>query len=94
MYHVHVRVTLRPSILDPQGQAVCRALHTLSLPAVQSVRTGRFIELTLDTDSATEAQSMAETACRALLANPVTEDFEILALLPADGPRHESGVAV
>ena len=94
MYLVHVRILLRPSILDPQGQAVCRALHTLGLPAVESVRTGRFVELTLATDDATEAQRLADEACRTLLANPVTEDFEILAVLPATGPHSESGVAV
>ena len=92
MYHAHVRITLRPSILDPQGQAVRRALHALGLPAVTSVRTGSFIELVLDTDSATEAQAMADAACRKLLANPVTEDFEVLALVPEHGA--EDGVAV
>ena len=92
MFHVLVRVTLRPSILDPQGQAVRRALHALGLPGVTDVRTGKHVSLTLDTGSATEAQAMAEEACRKLLANPVTEDFEIVALLPADG-EHPDGVA-
>ena len=89
MYHAHVRISLRPSILDPQGQAIRRALHALGLPRVASVRTGTFVELMLDTDDANEAQAMADRACRTLLANPVTEDFEILTLLPAGGP--ESG---
>ncbi len=89
MYHAHVRITLRPSILDPQGQAIRRALHALGLPAVAGVRTGRFVELTLDTDDASAAQAMAEQACRALLANPVTEDYQILAVVPAPGaPAH------
>ena len=92
MYHVLVRITLRPSILDPQGQAVRRALHALDLPAVQSVRTGKFVEMVLDTESAEEAQAMAERACTSLLANPVTEDYEIVALVPAEGS--EAGVAV
>ena len=94
MYHAHIRITLRPSILDPQGQAVRQALHALGLPLVDGVRTGKHVELKLDTDSAEEAQAAAERACRLLLANPVTEDYEVLALLPAHGPRHESGVAV
>ncbi|HEX8385472.1 MAG TPA: phosphoribosylformylglycinamidine synthase subunit PurS [Rubricoccaceae bacterium] len=93
MYHAIIRITLRPSILDPQGQAVQRALHALDLPLVQAVRTGKHVELTLDTDSAEEAQAAAERACRLLLANPVTEDYEVLALLPGEGRRHESGVA-
>ncbi|HEX8299684.1 MAG TPA: phosphoribosylformylglycinamidine synthase subunit PurS [Rubricoccaceae bacterium] len=93
MYHVHVRILLRPSILDPQGQAVGRALHTLGLEAITTVRTGRFVELTLDTDDAAEAQRLADQACRTLLANPVTEDFEILAVLPTEGRHSESGVS-
>ncbi len=92
MYHAHVRITLRPSILDPQGQAIRRALHALGLPAVASVRTGSFIELALDTDDASEAQAMADAACRKLLANPVTEDFEVLALVSELGA--EDGVPV
>lgn len=94
MYHVLIRVTLRPSILDPQGQAIRRALHALDLPAVSDVRTGKFVELVLDTDRAEDAQAMAERACEALLANPVTEDYEVVALVPHDGPRSEMGVAV
>ena len=93
MFTAHVRITLRPSILDPQGQAVRRALHTLGLPLVDAVRTGKHVELVLDTDSAEEAQAAAMRACELLLANPVTEDFEVVALLPAAGPHHESGVA-
>jgi len=92
MYHAIVRITLRPSILDPQGQAIRRALHALDLPSVQSVRTGKHVELMLDTDSAEEAQEAAVRACQSLLANPVTEDYEIVALLPTDGPHQQSGV--
>ena len=94
MYHALIRVTLRPSILDPQGQAIRRALHALGLPAVQDVRTGKFVELVLDTDDAEAAQKMAERACDALLANPVTEDYEVVALVPHAGPLSEMGVAV
>lgn len=93
MYTALVRITLRASILDPQGQAIRRALHALDLPLVEAVRTGKHVELTLDTDSAEEAQAAAVRACQTLLANPVTEDYEVLALLPATGPHHESGVA-
>lgn len=92
MFHALVRITLRPSILDPQGQAIQRALHALDLPLVESVRTGKHVELAIDTDSAEEAQATAERACQLLLANPVTEDYEVIALLPATGPHQESGV--
>lgn len=81
MYHVHVRITLRPSILDPQGKAVRQALHALGLPDVSDVRTGKHVELVVDTDSAERAQAVALEAARKLLANPVTEDAVVLSVL-------------
>lgn len=81
MYHVHIRITLRPSILDPQGKAVCQALHALSLPTVTDVRTGKHVELIIDTNDAEKADAVAREAARKLLANPVTEDFTILSVL-------------
>ena len=77
MVHVHVHVTLRPSILDPQGQAIGRALHQLGLGTVGRVRTGKIIEMTVDTDDPAEAERIAREAAEKLLANPVTEDFHI-----------------
>ena len=78
MYRVLVRITLRPSILDPQGKAIERALHDLGQSAVSNVRTGKHIELAIEADSAQAAEAAARTACSTLLANPVTEDFSIL----------------
>lgn len=77
MYRAVVTVTLRPSILDPQGKAVQRALHSLGHEAVASVRAGKHIELMLDAPSAAEAERVARDACRQLLANPVMEDFAV-----------------
>ena len=85
MYHVHIRITLRPSILDPQGKAVRHALHALDLPSIADVRTGKHVELVVDTDDAEQAHAVAVEAAEKLLANPVTEDFTILSVLtPAD----------
>lgn len=83
MFTAHVRVTLRPSILDPQGQAVERALHSLGLTGIAGVRTGKHIALTVDAPDAAAARAAVEEACRKLLANPVTEDAEIVSLEPA-----------
>ncbi|MEO0559677.1 MAG: phosphoribosylformylglycinamidine synthase subunit PurS [Bacteroidota bacterium] len=82
MYRALVRITLRPSILDPQGKAIERALHDLGQQAVTGVRTGKHIELAIQADSADDAAAAARTACSTLLANPVTEDFEILEVTP------------
>ena len=80
MYRVLVRITLRPSILDPQGKAVERALQDLGQSAVARVRTGKHVELMVRGDSPDAAEAAARTACQTLLANPVTEDFEILSV--------------
>ncbi len=70
-----VRVTLRPSILDPQGKAVAHAIGTLNVGPVQDVRMGKYIEMKIQASSEAEAQRITEDVCRKLLANPVMEDY-------------------
>jgi len=76
-FRVHVRVTPRPGLLDPQGQAVGHALGALGFPGVEEVRVGKAIEITLEAPSAADAEEAARRMCSALLANPVTEDFVV-----------------
>ena len=70
---MRVRVLVRPKrgILDPQGQAVERALPALGFDGVRNVHVGRLIEL--DVDDASKLPEM----CERLLANPLIEDYEI-----------------
>lgn len=77
MYKAVVTVTLRPSILDPQGKAVRRALHDLGHGAVGQVRIGKHIEMEIEAASAAEAEATVRAACAQLLANPVMEDFAV-----------------
>lgn len=77
MYRAVVTVTLRPSILDPQGQALRRALHDLGHEAVESVRVGKRIEVMVDAESAEAAEAVVRRACEQLLANPVMEDYTV-----------------
>lgn len=84
MFNAHIRVLLRPSILDPQGKAIQNALHDLGMIGVESVRTGKFIEMHVDAPTAHAAEAVVHQACEKLLANPVTEDYEVVALVPAD----------
>ncbi len=84
MYTAHIRITLRPSILDPQGKAIQHALHDLAMPSVEEVRTGKFIQMRVSGDSPEVAEATVRQACEKLLANPVTEDYEILALVEPD----------
>ena len=67
-----VRVLVRPKsgILDPQGEAVRRALPALGYGGVNSVHIGRLIEM--EVESANEVEGM----CRRLLANPTVEEYE------------------
>ena len=80
MYRVAVRVTLRPSILDPQGKAVQGALQQLGQAEIQEVRMGKHADLVVDAPTEAAARAAARTACETLLANPVMEDFEIVAV--------------
>lgn len=70
---MRVRVLVRPKqgILDPQGQAVERALPALGFEGVGNVRIGRMIEL--DVPDSGEVEAM----CEKLLANPLVEEFEV-----------------
>jgi len=77
MYKATVNVTLRNSILDPQGKATHHALQNLGLNRVNGVRIGKLIEMEIDTDSEQQAREIAESACTQLLANEVMEDYEI-----------------
>ena len=72
---VRARVLVRPKegILDPQGQAVERALPALGFEGVSRVHVGRLIEL--DVDDPTRVGEM----CERLLANPLIEDYEVVA---------------
>ncbi len=76
-FEVEVRITPRPGLLDPQGNAVANALRSLDFPGVSSVRVGRLIRLNVAADSAEAAREETDRMCRKLLANPVIEDFEI-----------------
>ena len=77
MYRALVRVTLRPSILDPQGKAIQHALHSLGYEGVEEVRVGKAISIEIEASSSDEARARIEEMCRKLLANPVTENYEV-----------------
>ena len=77
-FHVQVRVMPRATLLDPQGQVVEHALGALGFGGVTAVRVGRAVTLTVEAPTAAAAEAQATDMCRRLLANPVTEDFEVL----------------
>ncbi|HXN81553.1 MAG TPA: phosphoribosylformylglycinamidine synthase subunit PurS [Myxococcales bacterium] len=72
-----VVVTLKPSVLDPQGQAVGRALGSLGFDEVQGVRLGKIIELELAEKDRARAKERLTAMCEKLLANTVIEQYRI-----------------
>jgi len=76
-FRVEVRVMPRGALLDPQGQAVEHALHALGFGDVTRVRVGKHLVLDLEAASDDEAAARARTMCERLLANPITEDFQV-----------------
>ena len=75
--HARVHVTLRPGVLDPQGEAIRHALSAMGFEGVGGVRQGKVIDLELaETDPETARARVAEM-CEKLLANTVIEDYRI-----------------
>jgi phosphoribosylformylglycinamidine synthase PurS subunit len=82
-FRISLHIVPRRGILDPQGKAVSDALHSLGFPGVQDVRVGRFLTIDTTADSVDAARQSARSMCEKLLANPVTEDFEIASVEPS-----------
>ena len=80
-YRVAVHIVPRRGLLDPQGKAVADALHALGFAGVSDVRVGRHLVIDADAADAAAAEQSARAMCERLLANPVTEDFEIAAVV-------------
>nr|WP_137676169.1 phosphoribosylformylglycinamidine synthase subunit PurS [Parerythrobacter lutipelagi] len=71
---VHVHVSLKPGVLDPQGRAIHHALEGLGFTGVNDVRAGRLIELDVADDTGDDD---LDAMCRKLLANMVIENYRI-----------------
>lgn len=74
-YHAKVRVTLKPTVNDPQGVTIGQALRSLGFAEVERVRAGKYIEITLDAPDQAAAEAETRAMCEKLLANPVIEVF-------------------
>jgi phosphoribosylformylglycinamidine synthase subunit PurS len=74
MTKVNVYVTLRESVVDPQGITTKEALQVMGYKEVENVRIGKLIELELD-GSATEIDARVKEMCEKLLVNKVIEDY-------------------
>lgn len=79
-FRVSVHIVPRKGLLDPQGKAVADALHTLGFGTVSDVHVGRHLVIETSAADAKAAGNSVREMCTRLLANPVTEDFEIAAV--------------
>jgi phosphoribosylformylglycinamidine synthase len=75
MLEARIHVTLKKSVLDPQGDTVRSALAALGFQGVEDCRVGKFLVLRLAERDPAKAKTQVEEMCRKLLANPVIEDY-------------------
>ena len=73
---VRILVSFKDSVLDPQGQTVKNALHTMGYDAVKDVRQGKVFEIDLAGATKKEAERLVPEIARRVLANPIIEKFE------------------
>jgi phosphoribosylformylglycinamidine synthase PurS subunit len=71
-----IHVTLKPVVLDPQGEAVLHGLQQLGYSDVVGVRVGKYLELTLTAADRAAAEEAVRQMCDKLLANPVIERYD------------------
>lgn len=74
---VEVFISLKEVVNDPQGLAIRDGLHNLGFSAVEGVRTGKYLRLTITAESTEAAESLATGACEKLLANTVIEEYRV-----------------
>ena len=72
-----VHVTLKPGVLDPQGQAIQHALGALGFAGVEGVRQGKVIEIDLAETDRSAAEAAVAQMCEKLLANTVIENYSV-----------------
>ena len=83
-YLAEVFVTLKPVVNDPQGLAILAGLRSLEYTGLETVRAGKYLRVTLESESADAAEATVRRMCDQLLANPVTETYRIAVTPLAD----------
>ncbi|MEB3271314.1 MAG: phosphoribosylformylglycinamidine synthase subunit PurS [Synechococcus sp.] len=77
LFHARVQVSLRPSVLDPAGEATRAAAARLGVEGIERLRIGKAIEVALEAPDQATAQQRLELLSDRLLANPVIEDWSL-----------------
>lgn len=76
-FDAEIRITPREGLLDPEGETIAGALERLGHERVRRVRAGRLVRLRLRAEDAGAALREVREMCDELIANPVTEDFDV-----------------
>jgi phosphoribosylformylglycinamidine synthase len=73
-----VFVTLKPSVLDPQGKAIKHSVELLGYQSIDDIRQGKYFEITLNGSLTVDAaRAAAERMAKEVLSNPIIEDFRV-----------------
>ncbi|MEG6617293.1 phosphoribosylformylglycinamidine synthase subunit PurS [Peptococcaceae bacterium 1198_IL3148] len=75
MFQAKIYITLRKSVLDPQGSVVTKSLHAMGYENVAEVRVGRYLVVDINAADPNDAETQVHEMCKKLLANPVIEDY-------------------
>ena len=75
LFEAKIYVTLKKSVLDPQGKVILQALHSLSFKQTEAVRVGKYFEIRIKAKDLSDAKSQVAKMCGQLLANTVIEQF-------------------
>ena len=75
---IKIIITLKESVLDPQGKVIQQALNGMGFKNVNEVRQGKFFDINIDEKDQKKAEEKADEICKKLLANLVIEDYEII----------------
>ena len=75
MFLAKIRITLKSTVNDPQGQTVLGGLKALGFGSADSVRVGKYLEVRVSEGDRKGAEAQVAEMCKKLLANPVIEDY-------------------
>ena len=75
-FSVKVFIRLRPSVLDPAGEAIKSASNKLGVEGIKSLRKGKMIEVKIESETENDVREKIDLLCDRLFANTVIEDYE------------------
>ncbi len=68
-------ISLKEGILDPQGSTVNKALDSVGIDSINSIRMGKYIEMEFSSKDKNKISSIVKKSCNKLLVNPNTETY-------------------